>query len=92
MGRLITRVKIMPADVDVNLDALVEKVKGKMPDGVQVKRYSKEPIAFGINALLLDMVMDEDTADTDSLEEGLRSIDGVGEVEIVSMSRESARL
>lgn len=92
MGRLITRVKIMPADVDVNLDALVEKVKGKVPDDVQVKRYSKEPIAFGINALLLDMVMDEDTADTDSLEEGLRSIDGVGEVEIVSMSRESARL
>lgn len=92
MGRLITRVKIMPADVDVNLDSLVEKVKGNMPDGMQVKRYSKEPIAFGINALLLDMVMDEDTADTDLLEENLRKVDGVGEVEIVSMSRESARL
>ncbi|MEM1958676.1 MAG: elongation factor 1-beta [Candidatus Nitrosocaldus sp.] len=92
MGKLIARVKIMPADVDVNLDSLVEKVKGNMPDGMQVKRYSKEPIAFGINALLLDMVMDEDTADTDLLEENLRSIDGVGEVEIVSMSRESARL
>ncbi|MEM0364222.1 MAG: elongation factor 1-beta [Candidatus Nitrosocaldus sp.] len=92
MGKLIARVKIMPADVDVNLDSLVEKVKGNMPDGMQVKRYSKEPIAFGINALLLDMVMDEDTADTDLLEENLRKIDGVGEVEIVSMSRESARL
>ncbi|MEM2649127.1 MAG: elongation factor 1-beta [Candidatus Nitrosocaldus sp.] len=92
MGKLIARVKIMPADVDVNLDSLVEKVKGNMPDGMQVKRYSKEPIAFGINALLLDMVMDEDTADTDLLEENLRRIDGVGEVEIVSMSRESARL
>ncbi|MEM2100928.1 MAG: elongation factor 1-beta [Candidatus Nitrosocaldus sp.] len=92
MGKLIARVKIMPADVDVNLDSLVEKVKGNMPDGMQVKRYSKEPIAFGINALLLDMVMDEDTADTDLLEENLRKIDGVGGVEIVSMSRESARL
>ncbi|MEM4285201.1 MAG: elongation factor 1-beta [Candidatus Nitrosocaldus sp.] len=92
MGKLIARVKIMPADVDVNLDSLVEKVKGNMPDGMQVKRYSKEPIAFGINALLLDMVMDEDTADTDLLEENLRKVDGVGEVEIVSMSRESARL
>lgn len=92
MGRLIARVKIMPADVDVNLDTLVEKVKGSMPDGIQVKRYNKEPIAFGISALILDMVMDEDTASTDSLEDRLRSIDGVGEVEVVSMSRESARL
>ncbi len=92
MGRLITRVKIMPADVDVNLDALVERVKGNIPDGIQVKRYNKEPIAFGISALILDMVMDEDTASTDSLEDRLRGIDGVGEVEVVSMSRESARL
>ncbi|MCS6767622.1 MAG: elongation factor 1-beta [Candidatus Nitrosocaldus sp.] len=92
MGRLITRVKVMPADVDVNLDALVDRVRGVVPDGVQIKRYSKEPIAFGISALMLDMVMDEDTASTDSLEERLRGVDGVGEVEVVSMSRESARL
>lgn len=92
MGRLITRVKIMPSDVDVNLDTLASKVKDTMPDGMQVKRYSKEPIAFGISALILDISMDEESTGTDLLEERLRSIEGVGEVEIVSMSRESARL
>jgi len=90
MGKLVTRIKILPNDVDVNLDDLANSISNA--GGIVVKRYSKEPIAFGISALILDVVMDEDNVDTDAIEDRLRRFNGVGEVEIVNMSRESARL
>ncbi len=90
MGKLVARVKILPNDVDVNLDDLANNISSA--EGIVVKRYSKEPIAFGISALILDIVMDEDNADTDAIEDRLKRFDGVSEVEIVNMSRESARL
>jgi translation elongation factor aEF-1 beta len=90
MGKLVARIKILPNDVDVNLDDLANSISNT--EGIVVKRYSKEPIAFGISALILDVVMDEDNVDTDAIEDRLRRFNGVGEVEIVNMSRESARL
>jgi elongation factor 1-beta len=90
MGKLVARIKILPNDVDVNLDDLANSISNA--GGIVVKRYSKEPIAFGISALILDVVMDEDNVDTDAIEDRLRRFNGVGEVEIVNMSRESARL
>lgn len=89
MGKLIVRVKVLPNDININLDDLAKSIS---TNGITVKRYSKEPIAFGISALILDIVLDEDTADTDAIETRLRGFDGVSEVEVVSMSRESARL
>jgi elongation factor 1-beta len=90
MGKLVARIKILPNDVDVNLDDLANSISNA--GDIVVKRYSKEPIAFGISALILDVVMDEDNVDTDAIEDRLRRFNGVGEVEIVNMSRESARL
>ncbi len=88
MGKMIARVKIMPTDIDTNLDDLAYSISRSMT----VKRYSKEPIAFGINALVIDLVVDEENTDTDALEGTLKGYSGVSEVQIVNMSRESARL
>ena len=88
MGKMIARVKIMPTDIDTNLDDLANSISRS----ITVKRYSKEPIAFGINALIIDLVVDEENTDTDVLESTLKGYSGVSEVQIVNMSRESARL
>jgi elongation factor 1-beta len=88
MGKMIARIKIMPTDIDTNLDDLAYSISRSMT----VKRYSKEPIAFGINALVIDLVVDEENTDTDALENTLKGYNGVSEVQIVNMSRESARL
>jgi elongation factor 1-beta len=75
--------KIMPNGVEVDLDAL-EKKLNKL---VKPHKIERKPIAFGLNALIVTVIMEEAPGGTDKLEETVHGIDGVGEVSVESVSR-----
>ncbi len=75
--------KIMPADSDSDLSKIESAVKSK----VNVKKVEREPIAFGLVALKVTVFMMDAEGESDRVEQEIRSIDGVGEVEVVEMSR-----
>ncbi len=92
MARLIVRIKILPESIDTNLDSLKNRIEELLPDGMAIKAHKIEPIAFGLNALLVDFAMDDEEGQMDRLEEKLKGIEGVSEIQIVNLSRESASL
>ena len=50
-------------------------------------KTEQEPIAFGLKALKITFVMDEDKGSTDPLEETLKNLDGVNSVETIDVRR-----
>ncbi len=92
MARLIVRIKILPESIDTDLDSLKSRIEGLLPHGMTIKAHKIEPIAFGLNALLVDFAMNDEEGQMDRLEEKLKEIEGVSEIQIVNLSRESASL
>ena len=50
-------------------------------------KFEEDPIGFGLNALKVTFVMDEEGGSTDKLEEDLKSIEGITSVEVIDMRR-----
>ncbi len=84
MGNVYMKLKVMPEDVDVDLEKIYEKIKEVAPEKVEIKDYKIEPIAFGLKALLVMAVMPDEGGIGDELIEKIQSIEGVESVEVVA--------
>jgi elongation factor 1-beta len=87
MGIALITIKLMPESPQSNLDAIQEKAKSIVEEKGGEKPSTKtEPVAFGLNAIILNFSMDESLSQ-DSFEEPLREIDQVSSVEITDFRR-----
>ncbi len=88
MANVMVSMKIFPEDVTVSLDQLKEEIKGKLPPDVSVKKFGEEPVAFGLMAIIAHMLVPEDKpGELDKVENTIRSIKGVSNIEIFMMQR-----
>jgi len=90
MARVLVVLKILPTDVDVDLDDLKKRIAENLPVDYEIKGYDIEPIAFGLKALRLYIFMPENIeGGTEPLENLIQNIDGVGQVEVEFVHRVS---
>jgi elongation factor 1-beta len=92
MARLVARIKILPEDADTNLDSVVSGLKGNIPAGMELKSHAKEPLAFGIHAIVGDFMLDDSEGQMDRLEEAIKGVKGVGEIQVMNISRASVKM
>ncbi|WP_290596179.1 MULTISPECIES: elongation factor 1-beta [unclassified Archaeoglobus] len=85
MGSVVMKIRVMPSDVDVNLDEVLEKIKGIQMEEVEVRDTAIQPIAFGLKAIVLMAVMPDAEGIGDRYIEEIGKIDGVESVEIEDM-------
>lgn len=92
MARLVVRMRILPADAESNLDAVVQSIKTSIPDGMEMKGHALEPIAFGLKAIVGDFLLDDAEGQMDKLENSLKNVEGVGEIDVMNISRQSVKM
>lgn len=92
MARLVARIKILPADADTSVDNIISGLKGSIPEGMELKGHAKEPLAFGLNAVVGDFMLDDAEGQMDKLEDAIRGVAGVGEIEVMNISRASVKM
>ncbi len=87
MGTVLIKVKIMPSSPSTNLKEIENEAK-KIIEENQGKntRFEKEPVAFGINAIIAFFARDEEK-DTDALLDFIREIENVSSAEIIDYRR-----
>jgi len=89
MAKVIATLKIMPESPDVNLEELQKKVEKSITDfaGETETKAETEPIAFGLNALNIIFVMEEEKGSTEDLENAIADLKGVNSVEVTDVRR-----
>jgi len=80
MAKVAVEVKIYPAD-GVDAEALAKRI------GEKAKEVKVEDIGFGIKLVRALFVIPDAEGGTDKLEEEIKAVEGVSNVEVVSASR-----
>lgn len=84
--KVIMTIKIFPDSDEVQLDKILEEIKQAFPNE-QVINYTQEPVAYGINSLILNITAPEEEGVSQSFEDKIKAIKGVGEVYIENVRR-----
>ena len=87
MGKIIIVYKIFPSESTVDLEVLKEKITKQLADIASIKRFAEEPIAFGLCALKVNMVLAEKEGIMDETEKILNDIEEVGQLQVLGMTR-----
>lgn len=83
MAEVVVGFKVLPKTVEVDLDKLEEKIKA----AIQPEKIEREPIAFGLVAFHVVKFVPDAGGELEKIENKLRAIEEVGEVEVTGISR-----
>ena len=91
-GSYVIRMKLLPQDTTTDLQKIVEQVAGLLPKPAQVRGQKIEPIAFGLSAVIVDVIAPEEEGFVDKVEEAVTKAPLVAQYEVIGVSRMSAKL
>jgi translation elongation factor aEF-1 beta len=66
---------------------LKEKLKKQLADVAAIQRFAEEPIAFGLSALKVNMVVPERDGILDELEKLIMDLPEVGQINTLGLTR-----
>jgi len=92
MGSYVIRLKLLPEETTTPHEKILESVSKVLPPSAQVRGHKIEPIAFGLSAIIIDVVAPEEEGMIDKVEEFVSKAPLVGQYELIGVSRMSSRL
>jgi elongation factor 1-beta len=92
LGSYVIRIKLLPQDTTTEHQKMVDSVAGLLPKTAQIRGHKVEPIAFGLSAVIVDIVAPEEEGVVDAIEEVVSKAPLVSQYEVLGVSRMSSRL
>ena len=90
MGSVIVTYKVFPEDIVENFEPMKNEIQAQLPEFAEIQGYGEEPVAYGLNALLVQIKFPEDkTGIVDELETRLAEIKGISQVQTLMLRRTS---
>jgi elongation factor 1-beta len=84
--------KLLPEDTATDHQKIIDNVAGLLPKPAQIRGHRIEPIAFGLSAIIVDVVAPEEEGVIDKIEEVVSKTPLVGQYELMGVSRMSSKL
>ena len=92
MSKLVARIKILPSESDSDIDSIPNILRETLPESFKLLAHKKEPIAFGLYSVLADITLEDAEGQMELLEESIRKVEAVGEIEVINVSRQSVNI
>ena len=87
MGEFIALIDIVPEDIDINFEDLVEKLKEVLPETCLLEQYEVLPVAFGLKKARVRVRYPEEWGGTDKLEELFSQVEHIQGIEGIAFSK-----
>jgi len=87
MARVVASIKIYPQDVIISVDEIKKGIMKALPRDVQVHQFVEEPIAYGLVALIVHLILPEEEGQIEKVENALQAVEGVGQIEVQMVRR-----
>ncbi len=82
MAKVLMLLRILPEDVNVDIQELKKNILSKISANIQ-----EVPIAFGLVALHVTTIVEDKEGEIGKVEKILKEIKGVGEIEVLEVAR-----
>ena len=87
MAKIVAGYDIYPTDSEVDMDGIITAIPEAMPEGIRILETEIKPVAFGLKKVFAGFMIESEDEDIGTrLEEGLRAIKDVENVECVTTS------
>ncbi len=86
LGKVAVSFKVMPSDESKDISSMERKLKDELSKTFTLGKSTVEELAFGIKVLRIIVILSDEGGVVDSVEQKIRSLDGVGEVEVEEVS------
>ncbi len=87
MGKIVIAYKIFPSEAGIDLELLKEKIKKQLAGIASIQQFAEEPIAFGLCALKVNLVIPEKEGILDKTEKLMTDIEEVSQIQTLGMTR-----
>lgn len=85
MGEVGMQYRILPEGLEVDLEKLKQDIIKALPTEAALKASEEKPVAFGLKALHVLIVIDDKKGGAEQIEDAISKVPGVQSVEIVEM-------
>ena len=82
MGEVAAVLKIMPESPEVDMNKIMDSIKGAIPSYARLHGMQVMDIAFGLKALKVAVILGDKTGGTEEIEANIAKIPGVESVEV----------
>jgi elongation factor 1-beta len=84
---VVAQFRVMPTGIDVDLGELMENIRASLPENTEVEAFREVDIAFGLKALVINMLLEDKAGGTTPIEEAIEAQSQVESVEVVGVTR-----
>ena len=85
MGEVGLQYRVLPEGLGVDLEKLRDEIERALPEGARLRASEQRPVAFGLKALHVLIVLDDKKGGAEQVEAAISGVQGVQSVEIVEM-------
>ncbi len=85
MGEVGLQYRVLPEGIEVDLKKMEEDIRKALPEFAKLRAAEQRPLAFGLKALHVLVVMDDKKGGAEQVESAIAGVPGVQSVEIVEM-------
>ena len=86
MGKVSVTVRVLPENVEEDMEKIAEAIKQKIPENIKFRGYQIMDIAFGLKAVLFNVLADDEKGGIEQLNQEIEQMNNVGSVEVVDLT------
>jgi elongation factor 1-beta len=86
MGNVSVIYRVLPQDVETNIETIMEEIKKAVPSDVTLRGMQVKDVAFGLKEVLVAVLMKDEGGKADEVEKKLSTISGVGSVDVLDIT------